>query len=200
MGGLEALFNNAGVGVAGPIDRISAADAMWIVSVNLIGVINGVRSFTPLLRAAAAAGRKAWIVNTGSEHSLGVPTIGASNVYTATKHAILGLTDVLRHDLKGSGIRAAVLCPGLVATNIFDARRNRPDTFGGPRRMDSEQAAKARAMMSDGQAPALTAQLCFEGLTRGDFIIITDPKVGRFVRARLVELEQAVDLIEQRLA
>lgn len=200
LGGLDALFNDAGVGVAGRLEKISAADAGWIVSVNLLGVINGVRAFAPMLRAAAAAGRPAWIVNTGSEHSLGVPTIGASNVYTATKHAVLGLTDVLRHDLKNTGVQAAVLCPGLVATNIFDARRNRPEGFGGAARIAVEHLEGARAMMAKGQDPDLTAQLCFEGLDRGDFIIITDPDVRAFVQARLSEIERAVDAVEQRLA
>lgn len=198
--GLDVLFNNAGVGVPGSLDRISPADASWIVSVNLLGVVNGVRAFVPHLKAAAVAGRPAWIVNTGSEHSLGIPTFGASNIYTATKHAVLGLTDVLRHDLKASGVQAAILCPGLVDTRIYDARRNRPAAFGGAAPIPAEHAERAQAMMSTGQAADLTAKLCFEGLDRGDFIIIADPNVRSFVEARAAAVEAAVARVEQRLA
>jgi short-subunit dehydrogenase len=112
---------------------------------------------------------------------------------------VLGLTDVLRHDLTGSGVQAAVLCPGLVATKIFDARRNRPEAFGGAVRVAAEHLEGARAMMAKGQAPDLTAELCFEGLDRGDFIIITDPNVRQFVESRLSEVAKAVDRVEQRL-
>ena len=199
LGGLDVLFNNAGVGMGGPIDRISPADASWVVSVNLLGVINGVRAFSPLLREAAGQGRPAWIVNTGSEHSLGIPTIGASNVYTATKHAVLGLTDVLRHDFKDSGVRTAVLCPGLVDTRIYDAARNRPERFGGAAPIPARFEERMQAVMATGQDPALTAQLCFEGLDRGDFLIIADPNVRPFVDARIAEVERAVAQIEARL-
>lgn len=200
LGGVDMLFNNAGVGLAGRVERLGAANAAWIVSVNLMGVVHGVQSFAPLLRAAAADGRPAWIVNTGSEHSFGIPTIGASNVYTASKHAVLGLSDVLRHDFADSNVRIGVLCPGLVATEIYDAGRNRPETFGGAKRLPEAAAAQARAFMTGkGQDPALTAQLCFEGLDRGDFLIIADPNVRGFAAARIAEVEQAITVIERRL-
>lgn len=200
IGGVDILFNNAGVGLGGKLERVSPRDADWVIAVNLGGLINGARSFVPLLRQAAAAGRTAWIVNTGSEHSLGIPTIGASNVYTATKHAALGISDVLRADLAGSGVQVAILCPGLVATNIFDARAVRPDGFGGPEILSPEHFDKIKAFMdAKGQDPNLTAELCFEGLDRGDFIIIADPDVGVFARKRIAEIQYALDKVEQRL-
>lgn len=201
LGGVDAVFSNAGVGVGGKVEELSPGDVGWVISVNLVGLINIARAFIPHLRAATGAGREAWLVNTGSEHSLGIPTIGASNVYTATKHAALGLTDAMRSDLAGSGVRVALLCPGLVATNIFDAKAIRPESFGGPQPLPTEHREKAKAFMAaKGQSPDLTAELCFEGLDRSDFLIITDPDVGAFARSRIAEIERAVETIERRLS
>jgi NAD(P)-dependent dehydrogenase (short-subunit alcohol dehydrogenase family) len=199
LGGVDVMFNNAGVGVAGKVEDLSSVDAAWVIAVNLSGLINGARAFVPLLRESAAAGREAWIVNTGSEHSLGIPNVGASNVYTATKHAALGLTDALRSDLEGSGVRAALLCPGLTNTNIYQAKSMRPAVHGGHVPLPDEHRARAQTFLAKGQDPALTAELTFEGLARGDFLIITDPHVGSFVRPRLAEIERAIVQVETRL-
>lgn len=201
LGGVDAVFANAGVGLGGKLERLSPADAEWILSVNFFGIVNAARAFVPHLRESAKAGRDARFVITGSEHSLGIPTIGASNCYTASKHGALGLADVMRSDLDGSGVTVSLLCPGLVATNIYDARANRPDRFGGAEALPEKAAAQAKGYMErKGQDPALTAQLCFEALDRKDFLIITDPHVGTFARPRLAEIEAAISLIEKRLS
>jgi hypothetical protein len=88
----------------------------------------------------------------------------------------------------------------LVATNIFDAKAHRNERFGGPVELAQDTRQQMQAFMaSRGQDAALTAELCFEGLERGDFIIITDPHVGAFARRRIAEIEQAIAVIEQRL-
>jgi NAD(P)-dependent dehydrogenase (short-subunit alcohol dehydrogenase family) len=196
---VDVVFANAGVGSAGKVERTKPDDVAWVSAVNILGPINTARAFVPLLREAASAGREAWMVITGSEHSLGIPPIGASNIYTISKHAALGTADVLRSDLDGSGVKVALLCPGLVATNIFDAKANRGAQFGGPAALPAEVREKAKAFVdAKGQDPALTAELCFEGLDRGDFLIITDPHVGAFARRRLAEIDRAISVIEQR--
>jgi NAD(P)-dependent dehydrogenase (short-subunit alcohol dehydrogenase family) len=199
LGGIDMLFNNAGIGVPGKIDEISATDVDWTLAVNVGGITNCVRAFAPALRASAAEGRDAWIVNTGSEHSLGIPTMGANNIYTASKHAVLGLSDVMRSDLGPDGIRIAVLCPGLVSTNLYDAGRARPDTFGGAFSIPEEHRSHAIEFMKTGQDPALTAQICFEGIDRGDFIIIADPNTRAFAEKRINEIRHALDAVEARL-
>jgi NAD(P)-dependent dehydrogenase (short-subunit alcohol dehydrogenase family) len=198
LGGVDMLFNNAGIGTGGKIDEISASDVDWTLAVNVGGIVNCVRAFAPVLRASIAAGREAWIVNTGSEHSLGIPTIGASNVYTASKHAVLGLSDVMRSDLGADGIRVAVLCPGLVSTQLYDACKTRPASFGGAFTLPDEHRSYAIEIMKTGQDPALTAEICFEGLDRGDFIIIADPNIRPFVETRIKEIMNAVEAVEAR--
>jgi NAD(P)-dependent dehydrogenase (short-subunit alcohol dehydrogenase family) len=198
LGGADIFFNNAGVGVGGRVDEISPEDWAWTFAVNVTGIANCVRVFTPVLRAAAAEGREAWFVNTGSEHSLGIPTIGANNAYTASKHAVLGLSDVMRSDLSADGIKVAVLCPGLVSTRLYDAGTSRPEAFGGAFSLPSEHRAQFIEVMKTGQDPALTAAICFEGLERGDFIIIADPDVRSFAEARINEIQRALDVIDER--
>jgi NAD(P)-dependent dehydrogenase (short-subunit alcohol dehydrogenase family) len=201
LGGVDVIFANAGVAIGGKLEEVSVTDADWMISVNFLGIVNAARAFVPHLRAAAEQGRDARFVITGSEHSLGIPSIGAANVYTGTKHGALGLADVMRSDLAGSGVKVSVLCPGIVATNIFDARANRSDRFGGAAPMAPAAFDQAKGFMDRaGQAPELTAQLCFEGLDRGDFLIITDPQIGAFARKRMAEIEAAIVLIEHRLS
>lgn len=196
FGGVNLVFNNAGVAAGGTVEDSTSADAAWMLSVNFTGVFNGIKAFLPLLRQAQAAGLTAHIVNTGSENSLGVPVIGPMSIYTATKHAVLGLSDALRRDLVGSGIGVSLLCPGLVTTDVFDARRNRPTNFGGPERASPEHAVKVRALLAaEGQDPALTAELCFAGMERGDFLIITDPKIRVLAEKRHQEVNVALDRI-----
>ena len=59
--------------------------------------------------------------------SVAVPTMGPFTAYTATKHAVLGITDGLRRDLKGTGIAVSIICPGLVQTELWNAKRTRQD-------------------------------------------------------------------------
>lgn len=198
--GLDLLFANAGVLVGGSVEQTRIADAEWVFSVNVMGIINCVQAGLPLLRLAAKERNPARIVLTGSENSVGLPVLGPTSVYTASKHAVLGLGDALRRDLADEGIEIAVLCPGMVATEIFDARRNRPQAFGGSELAEGDAAERTRQFMArKGQDPALTARLCFEGVERGDFIIITDPDVRIFAERRWREVKSALDRADASL-
>ena len=125
FGRVDVLCNNAGVIVPrGPAWQQSHADWKWLVDVNLHGVANGIRAFVP---AMVAAGR-GHIVNTSSMAGLTAIPGGGNASYSATKHAVVGLSETLRVDLSlvAPEIGVTVLCPGPVASRIHDAARNRP--------------------------------------------------------------------------
>jgi NAD(P)-dependent dehydrogenase (short-subunit alcohol dehydrogenase family) len=195
LGGVNITFNNAGVFTAGPLDRTRPNDFDWVFEVNVRGVYNAVVSWLPALRRSAAAGKLAHIVNTGSENSIAVPTMGPFSAYTATKHAVLGMTECLRRDLKGDGVNVSIVCPGVVSTNLWNAKRARPDRFGG--------AKVAQATASDaldaGRSPEDTVQTLFEGLDQGEFLIVTDPRIRAFTEPRLAEVTAALDICDTRV-
>lgn len=191
FGQVNLVCANAGVGAGGTIETTSADDARWIFEVNLIGAFETLRAFAPRLRDAAAAGQRAHILTTGSEHSLGVPPhVGPMSVYTTTKHALLGLTDSARRDLAPSGVRASILCPSYVGTEGWNARRNRPDRYGGPEQADP---AFRERLASIGQRADDVARLAFDGMERGMFVIVTNEVSRTFAVDRCGEISRAFD-------
>ncbi|MFM2073307.1 MAG: hypothetical protein RLZZ623_3571 [Actinomycetota bacterium] len=179
FGGVDVLVNNAGVfpPLAKVLDVLET-DARWVLEVNLLGVWNGCVAFG---RRFVEQGTPAHIVNVGSENSLGVPHTMAG-FYTASKHAVLGLSDVLRRELPHH-IGVSVLCPGMVATALSDASRNRPERFGGP--VTSNRSAAV------GMDPDEVGRRTVEGIQRGDFYIVTHPPVVELVDERAAELHAA---------
>lgn len=112
-GTLDLMFSNAGIGAPGLFDETPWDDIMRVVNVNFIGVMLGVRAATPLLRKTPGS---LCLITSSSSAIWG--TAGIS-VYSATKHAVRGLTEALSIELKRYGVRAADLLPGLVDTPIL---------------------------------------------------------------------------------
>ncbi len=112
-GRLDYVFNNAGIGIGGAIERHTLEDWERIIGVNLRGVVHGVHSALPIMRRQGFG----HIVNTSSAAGL-VPGPGTV-AYSATKHAVVGLSTSLRAELAATGIRVSVICPGVVRTPIL---------------------------------------------------------------------------------
>ncbi|MHB8664719.1 MAG: SDR family NAD(P)-dependent oxidoreductase [Acidimicrobiales bacterium] len=172
---------NAGVNRRQPLVHLSPGDFEWIVGVNLRGIWSTCAVFGRLMSDAG----EGWLLTTGSEHSLGVPHLG-SGMYTATKHAVLGLSDVLRGELAGT-VGVSVLCPGLVATQLWNSGRLRPDHLGGP----IDPVPGAADLVSLGMDPALVAELAFDGIEREAFIIPTHPHARAYAANRWGEIADA---------
>ena len=115
-GRIDLIFNNAGIGVGGPIEDLNAEHWQRIVDVNIMGVVNGVRAAYPhMIRQGDGH-----IVNTASLAGL-VPSPMLAP-YAMTKHAVVGLSLSLRPEAARHGIRVTALCPGPTETPILDSK------------------------------------------------------------------------------
>jgi NAD(P)-dependent dehydrogenase (short-subunit alcohol dehydrogenase family) len=126
---VHVLCNNAGIGTDETRSRIwdsSANDWTWAFRVNVWGVLHGIKAFVPRM---LSGGEEGHIVNTSSANG-GLYPLPTTPIYATTKAAVTTITEVLYHQLRmaRAKLRASVLFPGphIVATNIFDAARNRP--------------------------------------------------------------------------
>jgi len=128
FGAPNFVFNNAGIGAGGLIWESTLKDWEWVLGVNVMGVVHGVRVFTPMMLEAARRdpGYEGHITNTASMAGMvNMPNMG---VYNVSKHAVVSLTETLYQDLRlvTDQISASVLCPFFVPTGILASDRNRP--------------------------------------------------------------------------
>jgi NAD(P)-dependent dehydrogenase (short-subunit alcohol dehydrogenase family) len=189
FGKVHVVVNNAGVAVSAPMERLSEADWRWVLDVNLKGVANGVEIFVPLI---ASHGEGGHIVNTAS--LAGLFTGPGIEPYSATKYAVVGMSEGWRAELKSRNIGVSVLCPALVNTNILDSQRNRPNAYGGARPLGDEQRARVRQMMEQGGMPAsVVAMAVLEAVKDDTLYIIPHPEYRSAVEPRLEAIERGFD-------
>jgi NAD(P)-dependent dehydrogenase (short-subunit alcohol dehydrogenase family) len=176
-GQVHLVCNNAGVEgyLDGPLWEATTNDWAWTFGVNFWGVVNGVRTFLPIMLAQDADG---YMVNTAS--ATGV--VRGSNMYGITKHAVRALSEALYGQLKQRAARVgiSVLCPGVVNTRLFSGERNRPSELrnvqlrpDGARPGDAtRQAWFERAARST--SPVRVADLLVEAIREERFYVYTD--------------------------
>ncbi len=128
MGGVDLLFNNAGVYLGGPMRRVTEDDWRFVLDVNLDGVFRVGQAFTKLL---LEQGRGGYIVNTASVG--GFLSYGAGVAYTVSKYGVVAYSEALRVDLEPEGIGVSTLCPGPIDTNLpaSDRIRGAAERAGG---------------------------------------------------------------------
>ena len=197
FGAPHVVFNNAGVGSGGLIWENSLKDWEWVLGVNLMGVVHGVRVFTPMMLAAAGAdpGYEGHIVNTASMAGLvNMPNMG---VYNVSKHAVVSLSETLYQDLAlvGEQVSASVLCPFFVPTGIQASERNRPAELGAgdkPTRSQLVQKAMTDKAVGSGKVSAAhVAQFVFDAIAERRFYIYSHPRALASVQARLEDILQS---------
>ena len=171
FGAPDLLCNNAGVSPFGLLWEFAPVDWNWVIGVNILGVANCIRSFVPRM---IAAGRGGHIVNTASAAGLqGQTRLGA---YSATKHAVIGISDSLRLDLLPYGIGVSTLCPGGVNTNISQTLGRKSST--DPKDLEADVGAyiaSIDASMSTAIEPDRVAELVLRGVRENQPYIITAP-------------------------
>jgi NAD(P)-dependent dehydrogenase (short-subunit alcohol dehydrogenase family) len=193
FGAPHVVFNNAGVGSGGLIWEHSLRDWEWLLGVNLMGVVHGVRVFTPMMLAAAKqdAGYEGHIVNTASMAGLlNAPNMG---VYNVSKHAVVALSETLYQDLRlvTDQVRASVLCPYFVPTGISHSERNRPEEMKGDKPTRSQLVARAmadKAVSSGKVTAAMVAQFVFDAIAEDRFYIYSHPHALGNVQTRLEDI------------
>ncbi len=128
FGRVDVVCNNAGIGPMAALRDLTLNDWRWMLDVNLWGVIHGIHSFLPLLRANPNGGH---IVNTASMAAL-MPVPGLV-AYCASKYAVIGLSEAMAEDfaVEGCDIGVSILCPGPVQTDLGTSTRNRPANLAG---------------------------------------------------------------------
>lgn len=188
--GAQLLFNNAGVAVAGPTWTTTLDEWKWMLDVNLMGVVHGIRSFVPRM---LARGGPAHVVNTASVAGLISPP--GSSIYCVTKHGVVTLSECLYHDLRlaGAEIGVSVLCPAYVNTNIVDADRNRPPELAESNPLAAPFQARVRKAVRSGRLSAAeVARMAVDAVKADRFYILTHPKIKGAIEARMR------DVLEER--
>ncbi|MFX0081236.1 MAG: SDR family NAD(P)-dependent oxidoreductase [Candidatus Hodarchaeota archaeon] len=184
FGEVHLLCNNAGVAAPGLLWECILSDWKWVISVNLWGVIHGIRTFIPIM---LQQDNECHIVNTSS--MAGIMSGDAVNgIYGITKQGVVSLSESLRSSFAqmGAKIGVSVLCPGVVNTRITNSERNRPAEFCGPDYMpcfdriiknhpDLEQAVRAAPKIWEaGTSPDQSGDVVFEAIKNDIFYIFTE--------------------------
>src|SRR2546423_929779 len=158
LGAVHLLFNNAGVaGGGGYVWETSVEDWRWLLGVNLMGGVNGIRSFVPLMLKQDC---ECHVVNTAS--AAGLVSAPLMSVYNASKHGVVTVSETLFNDLRlaNAKVGVSVLCPAFVPTNIHTSERNRPVelTHGAPPTA-SQIAARERSEKAVGSGRVSAAEI-----------------------------------------
>jgi NAD(P)-dependent dehydrogenase (short-subunit alcohol dehydrogenase family) len=187
LGPTAVVCNNAGVAPGGEAWEVSVDDWRWILGVNVWGVINGVRAFTPRLLARDCG----HIVNTASVAGLISPP--GSAAYNVTKHAVVALSETLHHDLRerGAAVGVSVLCPAYVPTRIAESERNRPPGYVATplsERMRARKAMLKKAVDSGRLSAEDIARAVVDAVKHERFYVLTHPRIKGAIQARMEDI------------
>ena len=195
FGNVHVVCNNAGVAAGGGIDNISLDNWRWVLDVNLMGVLHGIRSFLPHIRGHGEGGH---FVNTasmaGMESGLGFSPYGAS------KFAVVGMSEGLAAQLRPLGIGVSVLCPSFVRTRIGESGRNRPQRYGPTPSLDPNSPAAAivaeiASRLQAGLDPAAVAERVLDAIRNDELYVFTHPNMRGEVDQRFAAIQAAMDKV-----
>ncbi len=166
-GGLDYLFNNAGVAAGGRIELTELDQWQWIIDINLLGVVRGCRIFTTLFKSQGHG----HIINTASAAGLIHPP--RMSEYNAVKAAVVALSETLFHEFKPYGIKVSVVCPTFFKSNLSASLGGKDEA--------SQQSGSKLIEESKVSAEQIAAEV-IEGIEKDRHIILTD-RNGRIAYA-----------------
>lgn len=199
-GGLDLLFNNAGVAIGGNAEELTLAHWQRAIDVNLNGVVHGVQAAYPLM---VRQGR-GHIVNTASLG--GVIPEPMATPYAAAKHGVVGLSLSLRCEAASRGVRVTAVCPGVVDTPIFE--RGLPADLAPVPSMADVDAREAFLRLAGGQmysAERMAADV-LRGVDRNKAIVVaprrarTQWRLARWLPGLVLRIATAATARERQLA
>ena len=188
FGNVHIVCNNAGVAARGGIDAISLDNWRWVLDVNLMGVLHGIRTFLPHIRGHGEGGH---IVNTASMAGFS-GGLGFSP-YVASKFAVVGMSEGLVMQLKPHNIGVSVLCPGFVRTRISESGRNRQPHYGQSPVLDPSSPAAAliaevARRVEAGLDPAEVAARVLHAVRENHFYVFTHPEMRQELEERFADI------------
>jgi NAD(P)-dependent dehydrogenase (short-subunit alcohol dehydrogenase family) len=188
FGKVHVLVNNAGVSLFGPTDEATYDDYDWVMGVNFGGVVNGLVSFLPRIKAHGEGG---YVINVASMASFLPGPQGG--IYTAAKFAVRGLSECIRYNLAPHKIGVSLMCPGLTKTNIHEATLHRPEKW--PKTAfptDANFVRMLEELHEAGMDPLEVGEKTLRGMLRGDFYIFTHPEFHDEFRELFDEYDRAL--------
>lgn len=187
FGRLDILVNNAGVRCKGhDLLDVKDVDYDWVIGVNFLGVVYGIKAFVPLIRESGGG----HVVNTASIGGLMVPGQLKIGLYSATKSAVVTLSEALLGELAPHGIGVSVLCPGAVNTQMIRSPARRPPRFGTAEKMAPRVVDE---FLKDGLDPDVVGRRVLEAIKDDEFYILTHQHYRGAVEERYQKLMKAFD-------
>jgi len=188
FGKVHIVCNNAGIGAGGPMEEVTPQDWEWSIDVNLKGVVWGIEAFVPLIKQHGEGGH---VVNTASMAGL-VPVPGFGP-YTATKYAVVGMSEDLSMELEPFGIGVSVLCPGFVATQIANSRRTRSADKYGSEAQEEDTITAANDAVAAGIPPEVVGERVVECIEENRLYAFTHPEFKEPTEARFARMAADFD-------
>ena len=190
FGKVHMVVNNAGVGGdSGPIEDQKTEGWQWALGVNLMGVVYGAKTMTPFIKKHGEGG---WILNVASMAGMG--GVPYSGVYTASKAAVVALSESWAQELKDKRIGVSVLCPAFVQTRIYDSERNRPDKYKSENYQienESSFSKQTKQMVKDGIDVSIVGKRVVEAINHGELYIFTHPNYRQVNQDRFNGIDEA---------
>ena len=195
FGAVHVLCNNAGVASSSSLLWEAPLEEWeWHLGVMVMGVVHGIRSFVPILLEQDEEGH---VVNTASMGGL-ITGSDSQAVYMTAKHGLVAMTEALQHQLAGitDKVKCSVLCPGFVASDVFDNfERLRPERVPSPRATpEGRQAIDGmKQFLASGLAAREAGEIVLQAIRDERFYVLTHPEWASMVEARMRAIVDGTD-------